>query len=60
MKELLHLKDWTIKGESWRGNERKGTAEKVFKPFARKWLKLKPETGLDCLLRAEFARQRDP
>ena len=28
------------------------------KNLARKWLKPRPESGLDCLICAEFARQR--
>ena len=37
----------------------KGTTQKVLQIVASKrWLKTRPESGLDCLICAEFARQR--
>jgi len=38
----------------------KGTTRKGFKTFPRKRLEPRPESGLDCLIYAEFSRQRPP
>ena len=39
--------------------ERERNNLKGFKDFCQKpWLKSRPESGLDCLMCAEFARQR--
>ena len=39
------------------GESKEGTNQNVLSPFA---FKSKPESGLDCLISATFARQRQP